>query len=354
SHNDPANHSLSDVGLMYELNEEDQSQTVLKYNPGFTKRFISEADALNKFCIMVRKPGLEVVNYLKHADYSAPVNRYLLYGPQGCGKTMTMLYAISYCRKQGWLIFPAFNTWSWLKYKKEIVRSQWNKERVDHSEVASRWLENFRQINSHLLDKIYTTREYVWTKYEKSEAGISFASLVDQGIARVRIASDVIGCIIREVLQQDDSNFPRSLVAVDCVNSFFSITTLKIEPGIYVEPNELTMVYNFKKLLRNRWKNGAVVVGLNTSGIQNQTGRVENITSEHPHDILGPDGFDWLDPHIPIHVPLYTDIESISQLAYYQDRKWLVGRSISEAGEAEILQICGNSPNDISVYCGHL
>nr|XP_009859583.1 28S ribosomal protein S29, mitochondrial-like [Ciona intestinalis] len=359
---DPGNHTLKDIGLMHEIPKEDQSSLVLKYDKGFRKKFLTEASAVDKLCIMIRKPGLELVNYLKHANYSTAVNRYLMYGPAGCGKTMTMMYAVDYCKKQGWLIVPVFNPWTWIQYKntyivhqrEEIVRSLWNKDRVDHPEIAARWLENFRQINSDLLENVFTTREYTWSKHEKTKSGVSFSTLVDLGIARVRIATDVAGCILREIINQDSPDFPRTLAAVDCANSFFGISTLKIEPGVYLEPNELALVHNFKKILSNKWKNGAVIVGLNTSGIPSQTKRIAKVSSEHPYDILGQEGFDILDPHIPIHVPHYTDKEAISHLAYYQDRKWLVGRSTTEAGEAEILQICGNSPTDICVYCGHL
>ena len=34
-------------------------------------------------------------------------------------------------------------------------------------------------------------------------------------------------------------------------------------------------------------------------------------------------GFEWLDPSIPIDVPDYTEKEALSCLHYYIDRKWL-------------------------------
>ena len=33
---------------------------------------------LNELCLMVRKPSLEIIRYLKEADYNEPVLRYVL------------------------------------------------------------------------------------------------------------------------------------------------------------------------------------------------------------------------------------------------------------------------------------
>ncbi len=53
---------------------------------------------------MIRQPALEVINYLKQADYNNPAVKYLLYGKPGSGKTMSLSHIIHYCHSQGWLI----------------------------------------------------------------------------------------------------------------------------------------------------------------------------------------------------------------------------------------------------------
>nr|CAB3236230.1 28S ribosomal protein S29, mitochondrial-like [Phallusia mammillata] len=356
----PARHTIDDVGLMYTIPKEDYSKMVSsQFNTvAFTQQFDKQVQSLNEASMVIRQPGFEIVNYLQNTDYTAPVNRYVIHGPQGSGKTMLMMYATHFCMKENWLIVPNYNMWSWMDYqsrykptmKKEIMESTWNKERVDVPHRAVIWLDTFKLLNGSLLDNIKTTQKYQWSKHESADIGESFSSIVDFGKARVRVATDVIGAIMKEIRVQDASTMPRTLVTVDAVNAAFCETKLKIKHNVYLKAHELSYGHNLKKLMTSSWTNGAVITALSKPFLEkNKKGYL--LPGSHPYDLLGQEGFDWLDPHIPIAVGQYTDKEILSQLAYYKDRKFLTGPCLSEAGEAELIQLSYRNPADLAHIC---
>ena len=362
-----ADHGLEDEGLFYHIPTSifDRISPTVVNPKGFSKKMRRLFAAFNEACMMIRRPGLELVNYLKSASPESTINRYLLYGSTGSGKTMTLQYAVQYCMSQNWLVVPGYHCWDWIKYqhpyredrKQELIVSQHNKERVDQPELCTKWLEIFRIMNQPLLDKIFTTKTYVWSKHESSEKGITLGSLVDHGIARPRNATDVIGCIMREVRVQDHTTRPPTLVAVDCVNALFWTTELRVQHGISLKPNELSFIYNLKKLMANTWKHGAVITAVSAYLIPFLLRKVEalkDIDDKHPYDLIGREGFDLLDPHVPIHVSLYNDKEIMNYLAYYIDRKWLVGRALTRGGQDEIIQLSCYNPRDFVEICGGL
>ena len=362
----PADHSNKDEALFYKISQEVYQRMFLSTfnNKAFPLNFQKLCDVFNERCLMIRKPGLELLNYLKVTNFKNAVNRYLIYGKSGCGKTLTLQYAVNYAICQGWLVLPNYHMWDWIKFqhpykehrKQELIISQYNKERIDQPEMCTRWLEIFRAMNTGLLDKIFTTKKYVWSKHESSEKGITLGNLVDHGIARPRNAADVIGCIMREVRVQDHKLRPPTLIVADCVNAVFGETSLKMihRPGQPIEPDELTFIYNFKKILSNSWTNGAVVVALNSDFIPNHSKAITKIDDEYPYDMISREGFDVLDPHVPINVPMFSEKEVLSMMAYYIDRKWIGGRCLTEQGEAEIIQLSCHNPRDLVRLCGGL
>merc|ERR1712002_170747 len=271
---------------------------------------------------------------------------------------MTLQYAVHYGVSQNWLVVPCLNTWDWTHFHytskeeklQEIIKSQYKEGRYDQPEKAGEWLRTFRLVNEALLSTLNTTKKYVWSRRDETPLGSTFLQLVDMGIARVRYAPDVIGAIVREIRLQNVNKsveFPKTLVAVDCVNVFFlQPKQLKLAFGIIPEAHELSYFYHIRKLMSNDWKNGAVVVALS-----NFRGPMSYEIEEHPYDGLTRDGFDCLDPHIPVEVPNYTEEEVLSHLAYYIDRKWLTGKSLVEAGEAEIIQLSDHNPRDLVNLC---
>jgi len=353
-------HFISDVGHLYTIPPVDFHKMVCKETNtcGFTSPYLKLTDTLKEATMIVRQPGLEIVNYLKHTDYTAPVNRYLVHGETGCGKSMILQYVTHYCMQQGWLIVPSYNLWRWLDYssrhkpkqRQEVNESFWNNSRVDVPHRAAWWLETFKCINGSMLDSIHTSQDYSWSKHDSSPSGTSFMTLMDIGKSRSRYATDIIGCIMKEIRVQDQANMPKVLVVADCINAIFGETRLKFKHGQLLHCDQLSFLYNLKKLITSSWCNGAIVMATNSACDMRWK---NNVKGSHPYDLLGEKGFNAIDPHIPVHVGNYTNKEVLTLLAYYRDCKWLTGRSLTASGENEIMQLSCNNPADLDFICSH-
>uniref|UniRef100_A0A671WEQ9 Small ribosomal subunit protein mS29 n=1 Tax=Sparus aurata TaxID=8175 RepID=A0A671WEQ9_SPAAU len=254
--NDPACQSEKLIGQYYTLPPA-HIKTVFPH--GLPPRYQQQIKTFNEACMMVRSPALEVISYLKKTDFSKPAVRYIFYGMKGSGKTMSLCHAVHFCYTQGWLVLHIPDAHLWVKNCKELLPSSYNTSRFDQPLQATEWLRNFRITNEPLLSKIKTKQRYIWTKREFTEEGAALGELVDQGIARVKSSSDVVGAVIKELrLQsgQPESDF-RMAVAVDGVNALWGRSTIKKEDKSSVDPEELTLVYNLRKLMKNDWTGGS-------------------------------------------------------------------------------------------------
>ncbi|XP_021232342.1 28S ribosomal protein S29, mitochondrial isoform X1 [Numida meleagris] len=337
SESDPAKHTEQHEGRHYSIPLE-EVKVVLPH--GLPHRFQQQIKTFNEACVMVRKPALELFTYLKNSNFAHPVVRYVIYGERGTGKTMTLCHVVHFCARQGWLVLHVPDAHLWVKNCKELMQSSYNKERLDQPLQASSWLRNFRTTNERFLKEIKTQQKYVWGKRDSTEQGRPLAEVVEQGLARVKNASDVVGVVLKEIKQQCQPGSFRVLVAVDGVNALWGRTTLKKEDKSPVSPEELTLVHNLRKMMKNNWSGGAVVTTLS------QTGSLFKPSSAHlPHELLGKEGFDALDPFVPILVPNYTEREFESCYQYYLHCRWLQHeKARTEDGKEELRFLSGRNP----------
>lgn len=301
---------------------------------------------------MVRQPALEVISYLKKTDNSKPALRYLFYGLKGSGKTMSLCHTVHFCYTQGWLVLHIPDAHLWVKNCKELLPSSYNTSRFDQPLQAIEWLRNFRTTNEQFLSKIKTKQRYVWTKREFTEEGSLLGELVDQGISRAKSSSDVVGAVMKELRQQSGqpgSDF-RLAVAVDGVNALWGRSTIKKEDKSAVDLEELTLVYNLRKLIKNDLIGGAIITSLS------QTGSLYTSKSDYlPQELLGERGFDSMDPFIPVSVPNYSEREFESCYLYYMDRHWLQHpQSRAEEGKKELIFLSNRNPWMFEKICAAL
>ncbi|XP_054662044.1 28S ribosomal protein S29, mitochondrial isoform X3 [Grus americana] len=340
SENNPANHAEHHEGRHYSIPLEEVKAV---FPHGLPYRFQLQIKTFNEACLMVRKPALELFTYLKNSNFAHPAVRYVIYGEKGTGKTMTLCHVVHYCTRQGWLVLHIPDAHLWVKNCRELMQSSYNKERLDQPLQASFWLKNFKTSNERFLKEIKTQKKYVWGKRESTEEGRPLGEVVEQGLARVRNASDAVGVVLKEIKQQCQLGSFRLLVAVDGVNALWGRTTLKKEDKSPVSPEELTLVYNLRKMMRNDWHGGAVVTTLS------QTGSLFRPSSAYlPQELLGKEGFDALDPFVPVPVPNYSPREFESCYRYYLDRKWLQHeKAHTEDGKEELRFLSGSNPRQL-------
>ncbi|XP_066842009.1 small ribosomal subunit protein mS29 isoform X3 [Anser cygnoides] len=291
---DPANHTEHHEGRHYSIPLEEVKAV---FPHGLPYRFQQQVKTFNEACLMVRKPALELFTYLKNSNFAHPAVRYVIYGERGTGKTMTLCHVVHYCARQGWLVLHIPDAHLWVKNCKELMQSSYKKERLDQPLQASSWLKNFKTSNEHFLKEIKTQQKYVWGKRESTEQGRPLGEVVEQ-----------------------------------------------------VSPEELTLVYNLRKMMMNNWNGGAIVTTLS------QTGSLFKPSSAYlPHELLGKEGFDALDPFVPVLVPNYSQREFESCYHYYLHRKWLQHEQArTEAGKEELRFLSGSNPQQLERLAGPL
>lgn len=352
SETDPARHGEHHVGQYYTL---PPAQVRTLFPHGLPPRYQLQMKTFNESCFMVRQPSLELISYLKNANYNKPALRYLLYGETGCGKTISLCHAIHFCSTQGWLVLHIPDAHLWVKNCKELLPSSSRPGRFDQPIQASQWLKNFKVTNEQFLSKLKTTQRYMWTKRESTEEGRPLGELVNQGVTRVKSSSDVVGALMRELRLQvgsaaeGDGAF-RMAVAVDGVNALWGRTSLKKEDKSEVSVNELTLIHNLRKMLKNDWCGGAILTTLS------QTGSLYTSRSSYrPTELLGEEGFDQMDPFVPVPVSNYSDMEFESCYLYYMDRNWLQHpHSQTEEGKKELIFLSNRNPSILERLCAFL
>lgn len=94
SENEPKNHSLDHVGKFYEI-DGDSKKKIFRFG-GFPKSYDKQIKTFNEATLMIRKPAVEIMNYIRNTDFTKPINRYVLYGENGTGKSLTIAHLLHY------------------------------------------------------------------------------------------------------------------------------------------------------------------------------------------------------------------------------------------------------------------
>ncbi|XP_054160865.1 28S ribosomal protein S29, mitochondrial-like [Oppia nitens] len=363
----PSQHSSQHLAMFYTIPPELANRLFIL--GGWDRQQQNAFKTFNETSIMVRSPALEVFEYLKRADYSRPVNRYVFFGPIGSGKTYTLNHILHFGFEHKFLLLYCPNPSDWVRYPEETAQSQHKVERIDTPIDAAVWLQLFRTHNSHLLDELdlRASKQYVWSQREVTEAGDPLKNILEHGINRIKHASDCMAVLIKEIKTQSSSQKFKTLVIVDKVNAFYEKSKIKYPDRSLVDIDNITIARAFKKLFTNDWSNGAVVVSVckklivpyrifnfpaPLKKVNTRTRRqldAEPMTAKHlsdlPQDLLTNLGFKDFDPFVPIEVTLYDDKEMESCLNYYTDRKWIQRTAAkSREGRNEIKFLTGFNP----------
>ncbi|XP_063808795.1 small ribosomal subunit protein mS29, partial [Pseudophryne corroboree] len=99
---DPDRHTEAHEGQYYNHSPSQKVRTTFPY--GLPARFQLQCKTFNETSLMVRSPALEVIQYLRNTNFSQPAVRYLLYGKNGTGKSLSLCHVLHYCQSQGWFI----------------------------------------------------------------------------------------------------------------------------------------------------------------------------------------------------------------------------------------------------------
>lgn len=74
--NNPVNHNTDHIARLYTVPTDIQQQ-IFQYG-GLSRTFLKQVTTFRECAILIRQPAIEVMSYLSQADYTRPVNKYVL------------------------------------------------------------------------------------------------------------------------------------------------------------------------------------------------------------------------------------------------------------------------------------
>nr|CAG4644781.1 EOG090X05V1 [Leptodora kindtii] len=340
----PVNHNAEHEGRFYRIAEPAKKQ--LFSHGGLPKSFATLCHTFNELCVMVRKPAVEVINYLEQTDLELPVCRYAIYGNIGTGKSLLLTHILHYGHTSGQLLVHIPWAPNWFRKSKEVVPSTTRPDKFDSPVESVEWLKHFLSQNGSLLQQLNlkTTETYTWSKREVTEEGSSWNTLLDLGLTRGKYATDCVAVLLKEIKKAAINKQCRVLVVIDGFNAFFSPRTRAVrEDKSVILPSDFALTEAFLSMTTNDWNNGAVVVSLDPLA---HPGELRE--SHLPRYLLGKEGFEHLDPFIPVQVTNYSEKEMHSQINYYIDRRWLQQpKAHTEQGRKELMFSSGFHPHTL-------
>ncbi|XP_025412493.1 28S ribosomal protein S29, mitochondrial [Sipha flava] len=343
----PADHDHHDESKFYTIDP--KTITSLFQMGGLPKPFTEQTQMFAETALMVRKPALEVIRGLKLADYQKPVIRYLLYGQTGSGKSLSLAHILHYAHNSKFILYHIPYVPIWLKYdRKEVNWSTTKNGLADIPLIAAQWLKHFKHQNEVLLNELNltTSQDYVWSIRETTPKGTILNELITHGINRAKYACDCMDILLNELKAHCSNNKCKMLVAVDGFNAFFNEKTdLKTEDRVRVTPQQISMVQTGLSAVLSDWNNGAVVMVTSPRAALN-TKRESHL----PIYLCGRQGFEHIDPFIPVMVPELTTTEFNNMLDYYEEKRWLQ----KTGGRKELEFLTSRLPAELMARCASL
>ncbi|XP_018327200.1 28S ribosomal protein S29, mitochondrial [Agrilus planipennis] len=342
--NNPLEQNEGHIGQFYRVPEDVVSK--LFSQGGLPKSFRIQTKTFAETCLMIRKPSIDIINCIKNLDFSKPVPRFVLYGQKGVGKSLSLAHIVHYGYEAGFLLVHIPWLGEWMRRPKDSSPSETKEGYTNINLDIASWLVHFKNQNSLLLEKanLKTTQTYKWTKREETVANSNLMDLVDHGINRIKFASDCVLALLNEIKQLSKSGKCKTLVAIDGFNAFFyPETRIRTEKKEIVHPHNVSVTEGFLSLTRFDWKNAVAVLIVDELAIAEK-----DQTSYFPRYLLGKDGFEHLDPFIPVLVNGYSNKEFLSCMNYYRERRWvqpLPGLDdelsvISSSNPYKLMQLC--------------
>jgi len=313
------------------------------------KKFKELSKTLGDHTLMVRKPALEVIHELESTD-STGHRKFVIYGPQGCGKSLTLLHILHYAVKKDLVIIYVPNGFRMVdsQTSTEVQHSQWRPGRFDQPKESLIWLNSFRQLNMNFLQQHTTSQEYKWGKRESTNQGSPLLELVDQGISRSLFASDAVGAILKEIRANKSL---KTMYAVDSFNGLFEKSSHKLD-GKHIDTNDLSLTHHFNKLLKPEYQlgeNSSYVLTLSQSGQYMTPG----VTADENHMLLSEQVLDLIGDYQPITVDNYNSREYEAIMNFYKSKHWLT-RDLTEQLLREVKFITDGNAASVSKYAAFI
>lgn len=344
----PTKHEAKHLGRFYTISPEEKKQ-LFTYG-GLPKKFAIQTKTFAETCLMVREPAVEIIKHLNNTNFNKPTNRFVLYGRDGAGRSLTMAHILHYGLVNDFILVHISWVADWFKKPKETSNSQTKEGFIDINLDAAAWLVHFKTQNTEILAKLdlKCSREYVWSIRESTPAGAPLTDLIEHGVNRVKFATDTISVLLDELKQQSTEGKCKTMVAIDGFNAFFHPKTRILgDQKAKISPDKVTITAPFLNITNCDWNNGVCLLIVDRLALTD-----DRMASELPKYQLRRTGFEHLDPFIPIRVDNYTDEEYHNCYEYYLNRKWIQLQSDGLEGELDFLS--GKNPYRFMEICAPL
>lgn len=352
SANTPLDFGLSERGKFYEIPVEEL--TSLGLNKTLPKAYRKQFDTLGECVSMCRGSLLETLHCMKAVRPSFPPIRVVLWGKLGTGKSMTLCQAVHAAYTGQWVVVHHRDAMALTRKVNEVEMSTWKTGRINDPLNAVTILQNFKQQNAALwksLAELKTQKTYEWTKNDKTLEGRPITEIVEMGISAPFMASDCVGALFKELRHNASLGRLKLFVAIDHANSLYGKTLVRRADRTYVTPADLTLVAHYRKFFANDWSNGLVLLVADKKEVVSARDKL-TVPLNTPLELFGEEGFEAIDPFIPIHTQLYNQEEADAVHAYYKEANWLVtpgGRS--DEGRRQLAYLSGFNPAHYEQLC---
>jgi len=382
---DPSLQSSSDLGRFYavppevpllfgkELSSKEHYNATNYFGP---RQWVDRCTTLKETAIMVRDPALYIMECIKHSDLSKPVNKFVLYGKHGCGKSVSLSHLTHFGHSRGMVVLSLGLIKKWMTTYYPTQPSTHTPGAVDHVTNSNVLLKNFRQANAERLAPCTTHRDYVWSVRERTDQGAPLLDVVNLGCERLAFSADALNVLLRELRLNSSEGRIETLVVCDGANSLFSEHTLvhRDKPAREhlvrtplpqewvaqcVSVDECSVLKNIKKMLSRPWSGGAVVGSVCKGAVVERTlgktrwflerekdMRPDLADHSLPFQLLGEEGWRSLHPFVPVEVLPYSESELDSHIEYYVERGWISKECSAMAARQEIHFLTGRNPGD--------
>lgn len=338
----PPEHDESCLNRIFTI-PSDVTALIKEHLPGELRK---QAKIFRELGILVRKPAVELISYLEQTDFTKPLNKYVLYGRIGAGKTTTLIHLMHYGLAKQFILLHLPWVCTWYRFAKEITESPLVPGKLDIPQEAASWLKYFKHLNQLLLSQLdlKVSNDYNWSQKEFTKSGDSLINLIEFGIQRQKFACGVIDALICELKAASTAGKCKTLVIMDGFNAFTSdFTSIRDDTRAYVPPERISITSSFFNCVKYDWCNAAAILTVDKRANKDKR------DSDYPTYLLGKKGFEHLDPFLPICVEQYSKEEFKTILEYYKDRKWL--RDVSPQGQEELELLSNRNPNELWQFC---
>ncbi|KRZ03225.1 28S ribosomal protein S29, mitochondrial [Trichinella zimbabwensis] len=302
--------------------------------------YLKQVDTFSECQFILRSQLLDLVNCMSCMNPTAPVIRYVLFGKFGTGKTTTLCQALHWAYMNDFILENGFTILKKLRFR-----------RGNPGVLICHWMRLLGwKCLSDETKHMKTSKDYVWGARDSTKCDEPLMSVVELGIARPKFATDCVGVLLKELKMNATNEKCKLFVSVDCVNSFFTVSRVKRADKTFAEASCLSLVHAFKKMLKNDWNNGIVVVT-----VDSRQYLYLDRPSYLPLFLLGREGFELLEPFVPVHIEKYTETEARSYFEYMIAKNWIQHeKARREEGQLELMHLSDYNPLLLDKLCAFM